>query len=186
MALESNIRNLEIRLEMAVAHAIQAQDDLNSIRLKAGLPAAKSMFNLDKQAEKPPAGVADRDGWWNSPDRRAWREQRPAKFRPAAEAAQPKITQAQGDAICALITNRPPPSISPEVWAVLAERGRRERGEPDPEAPIDPVATARAIARAAAVARGELIELPPAGSQARAILESAAKRRNEYLSGRPL
>lgn len=160
MTLEAQIKNLELRLQMAIAHVVQAQADLDVVRGKAGLPAAKPMFTLT------PPGTAPDDAM-GSNGVAEMRARRAAKAPSARAAAEPR-------------------GLSPELMAHLAERGRRERGEPDPAAPIDPQATANAIVRAAAKARGELIELPPVGSEARAILEAGAKRRSTDIDGRPL
>ena len=111
-----------------------------------------------------------------------------AKFRPAPEPANPYAALAAltpdqlRDAVT--VVRDEARSISPEVMATLAATGRRERGELDPAPPPVKV-NADDILRASAKARGLLIELPPAGSPARAILEAGAKRRNEDL-GKPL
>jgi hypothetical protein len=161
MTTDKQIATLELRLRMAVEHVAQAEVDLNAIRAKAGLGPVKSLFNLEK-----PAGAG---GWMDDPGRQEWLARKAART-PAARAAAAAAE----------------PRISPEMWAHLAERGRRERGEPDPAAPIDAEATARAIVRAAAKARGQLVELPPVGSEARSILEAGAKRRSTDIDGRPL
>ena len=157
MTTEKQLANLELRLRMAVEHVAQCEQDLNAIRAKAGLGPVKSLFNLEK-----PAGDG---GWMSDPGRAEWLARQAAKAPGASAAAEPRISQ--------------------EMWAVLAERGRRERGELDPP-PASEKATAEAILRAAAIAKGELTELPPVGSPARSILESAAKRRSETLDGKPL
>jgi|ERR1700722_5804889 hypothetical protein len=186
MTTDKQISTLELRLRMAVEHVAQCEVDLNAIRAKAGLPAAKSLFNLEK-----PAG----DGWMDDPGRAEWlghQEAKGARSRAlcaAAASAEPPnplnlLTPEQLRAAVRVV--REEQRISPEVMAHLAERGRRERGEPEPTAPIDAKATAAAIVKAAALARGEIVELPPSGTEARAILEAAAKRRSETLDGKPL
>jgi hypothetical protein len=159
MTLEAQIKNLELRLQMAIAHVVQAQTDLDAIRWKAGLPPATPLFHLTTPGAET--------GWPGDNGVDAMRARQRAKAPSARAEAEPR-------------------RISPEVWARLAESGRRARGEPDPAAPIDPKATADAIVRAAAKAKGQLVELPPVGSPARAILESGAKRRSETLEGKPL
>jgi hypothetical protein len=159
MSFEVQIKNLELRLTMAIQHVVQAAADLDAIRARAGLPAARPLFHLAPNAET---------GWSGSNGVAELRARQAAKAPSARAAAAAE------------------PRISPEMWRHLAERGRRERGEPDPAAPIDAEATARAIVRAAAIASGELVELPEVGSIARAILESAAKRRSTDIDGRPL
>jgi hypothetical protein len=140
MSLETQIKNLELRLQMAITHVVQAQADLDVVRGKAGLPAARPLFRLT---------TAQAQGQAEPPDEEEARANRVAAIRGIAE---------------------------------LAARRRAEAAEP----PAPKLATAEEIHRAAALAKGEIVELPAAGSTARAILESAAKRRSETLDGKPL
>jgi hypothetical protein len=55
---------------------------------------------------------------------------------------------------------------------------KRSSGDADASC-ADPEATAAQILRAAAKARGEVVELPEPGSKARMILDADRKRRNE-------
>ena len=166
---------------MAIQHAIQAQDDLNAIRGKAGLPASKPTFFLASPGAEPEwpgsNGVSEM--------RARQRARAAALVEQPAPPPNPLAALTPSQLRAAVAATRREPSISTEVMATLAATGRRERGEPDPQAPPVKV-NADDILRAAAKAKGLLIELPPAGSPARQILEAAAKRRSETLDGKPL
>jgi hypothetical protein len=54
MTFAAQIKTLERRLAMAVRHAVQAQGDLDAIRVRAGLEPARPVFFLSP-APKPPA-----------------------------------------------------------------------------------------------------------------------------------
>jgi hypothetical protein len=172
MTYEKQIATLELRLRMAVEHVAQAAADLDAIRSKAGLGPAKAL----------PAGASP-GGWLDDPGRQAWHDHFAAKGAAgrAAAPAKPQLSEDAVARIIALSRDAPPPVGSPHraEWFRIA-------GTLDTAGPAPVRATADAIARAAAIARGEIVELPPAGSQARAILEAGAKRRNEDLSGKPL
>jgi hypothetical protein len=151
MSFEAQIKNLELRLRMAVEHVAQCEQDLNTIRSKAGLPAAKSLFSF----ERPPGD----GGWLSDPSRQEWLARKAARA-PAARAAA--------------------------TWTEAYHASReRDHAAAEPSK-IDPVATAAAIVKAAALARNEIVELPSPGSEARAILEAGAKRRSTDLEGKPL
>jgi hypothetical protein len=171
MTFETQIKNLELRLRMAVEHVAQAEQDLNTIREKAGLGPAKGL----------PAG-AEVDGWHASQARQEWLDRKSARTR-ALDAApvRPQLSEAVAARIIALSRDAPPPVGSPHraEWFRIS-------GTLDTAGPAPAKVTADDIVRAAAIARGEIVELPPAGSTARAILEAAAKRRSETLDGKPL
>ena len=155
MTTEKQLANLELRLRMAVEHVAQCEADLNTIRAKAGLGPAKSLFNHEK-----PAGA----GWLDDPGRAAWL---------AAQAAKAPSARA--------------PAEESSIHAVIRAMAGRRAEEAAAAAPPAPVkVSADDILRAAAKAKGLLIELPPAGSPARQILEAGAKRRSETLDGKPL
>jgi hypothetical protein len=160
MTYEKQLSNLELRLRMAVEHVSQREQDLNTIRAKAGLPPAKSLFDLDKQAEKPPAGD---EGWFHSPAGAEWLAGFAAKGAAGRAAAEvkPSLNEALGARIIALSRDVPPPLGSPhrEEWFRLA-------GTLDAAAAAPAKVTADDIVRAAALARWQIVKLPPVGSPA--------------------
>jgi hypothetical protein len=110
MSFEKQIATLELRLRMAVEHVAQCEQDWNTIRAKAGLPPAKSLFNLDKQSDKLPAG-AEPGGWLDDPGRVAWLAAK-ARKAPSVEPT-PQLSEAAVARIIALCRETRPPADSP-------------------------------------------------------------------------
>jgi hypothetical protein len=144
MTFETRIKNLELRLTMALEHVAQAEADLNTIRAKAGLPPSNSL-------EKPPTGD---EGWWGSPGRKAWLDHQEAKgarsraLCAATAAAQPVnplslLTPAQLIAAVHVVRDEAQQDRANRFAAIqaIAEIHQRER-EAAATPPIDAKATA--------------------------------------------
>jgi hypothetical protein len=181
MTIESNLLNLEARLASAVAEVARAESDLNAAREKSGMrpvsPShAKALFTLEMVA----AALAD--------ERLHDAGLRGLLF-PAVHLALPfgDLHNRERIAKCANWLNAAIKYQSADDEAAAAGRATEKfETRQDPAVKRTVRATAADIHRAAAVARGEVTELPPAGSMARQILEAAAKRRSETLDGKPL
>jgi hypothetical protein len=181
MSMEQQLKNLEARLASAVAEVARAESDLNTAREKARMKPvspshAKALFTLEMVA----AALADK---------RIHDSGLRALLFPTVHISLPngpehdreRIAKCSNWIDCVLKYQK----IDDEAAAAGRAAATFETRK-DPSAKPSARATAADIQRAAAVARGEVTELPPLGSMARQILEAGARRRSETLDGKPL
>jgi len=205
------LRNLEVRLAMAVDALAQAEEDLNRARAKADLPPVEKTFYLREQHERALAAAAavaaatpakpekspyrwgpfpsrsepatSHDGGGNGnvalhllaavlDDARVKPEQYAGIIATLVDAYGPETPPdaAQAARIGRLVESM---SADPSAWSLAPSR---LAPTPTPSAPI--IATAAAILRAAAIARGEITPLP-IDPLARQILAAGRLRRGE-------